>query len=72
MADILFPGTSTIQTRAKYFFIVPYLLMELEKESYKSSKELIEKLGIEELTLIEILNKQEVDGVIGSTCWSEA
>jgi DNA-binding Lrp family transcriptional regulator len=66
LADILFPGTSTIQTRAKYFFIVPYLLMELEKGSYKSSKELIEKLGIEELTLIEILNKQEVDGVIGA------
>lgn len=66
LADILFPGTSTIQTRAKYFFIVPYLLMELEKENYKSSKELIEKLDIEEIALIDILNKQEVDGVIGA------
>lgn len=29
-ADLFFPGTSTIQTRAKYFFIVPYALKDLE------------------------------------------
>lgn len=29
-SDLLFPGTSTIQTRAKYFLIVPYALKELE------------------------------------------
>lgn len=29
-ANLFFPGTSTIQTRAKYFFIVPYALKELE------------------------------------------
>ncbi len=27
-ADIFFPGISTIQTRAKYFFIVPYLIQD--------------------------------------------
>jgi hypothetical protein len=27
-ADIFFPGTSTIQTRAKYFFIIPYLIQD--------------------------------------------
>ena len=26
-SDLFFPGTSTIQTRAKYFFIVPYALI---------------------------------------------
>ena len=30
-ANIFFPGTSTIQTRAKYFFIVPYAMRKLEK-----------------------------------------
>ena len=25
-ANYFFPGTSTVQTRAKYFFIVPYIL----------------------------------------------
>ena len=29
-SNLFFPGTSTIQTRAKYFFIVPYALKELE------------------------------------------
>ncbi len=29
-AELFFPGTSTIQTRAKYFFIVPYALRDLE------------------------------------------
>lgn len=28
LADRLFPGISTIQTRAKYFFIVPYILQD--------------------------------------------
>lgn len=28
LADSLFPGISTIQTRAKYFFIVPYILRD--------------------------------------------
>lgn len=27
-ANYFFPGTSTIQTRAKYFFIIPYAMME--------------------------------------------
>ena len=27
-ANCFFPGTSTIQTRAKYFFIVPYILQD--------------------------------------------
>ena len=25
-ADYFFPGTSTVQTRAKYFLVVPYIL----------------------------------------------
>ena len=29
-ANLFFPGTSTIQTRAKYFMIVPYALKDLE------------------------------------------
>lgn len=29
-SNLFFPGTSTIQTRAKYFFLVPYALKELD------------------------------------------
>lgn len=30
-ADLLFPGTSTIQTRARYFLFVPWIYLELER-----------------------------------------
>ena len=31
-ADLLFPGTSTIQTRARYFLFVPWVFLELEQK----------------------------------------
>lgn len=31
IADVLFPGTSTLLTKARYFFLVPYLLRYMEK-----------------------------------------
>ena len=31
LADQMFPGINTIQTRAKYFFIIPYILFEYQK-----------------------------------------
>ena len=37
-ANYFFPGTSTIQTRAKYFLIVPYML-RLKIETVKDSDE---------------------------------
>ncbi|MCE7792204.1 DUF6361 family protein [Salipaludibacillus sp. CUR1] len=64
-ANILFPGTSTIQTRAKYFFIVPYILMELEKEKNLNPEKLLSKLVDIEIDLIEVLAQQSKDGVIG-------
>ena len=65
LADILFPGTSTVQTRAKYFLIVPYILMELEKEKNLTPKKMMDKLNEQELSLIPILNKEHSEGVIG-------
>ena len=66
-ANILFPGTSTIQTRAKYFFIVPYILMELEQQKYLKPKQLLDKLNEIELDLIDILKTSGESGVIGET-----
>ncbi|WP_291321562.1 DUF6361 family protein [Desulfonatronospira sp.] len=63
----LFPGTSTIQTRAKYFFLVPYILMELEKQKNITPNALIQKLNNMELELIEPLLKSGEKGVIGET-----
>ncbi|HAF62065.1 MAG TPA: hypothetical protein DCK95_07045 [Anaerolineaceae bacterium] len=66
-ANLLFPGTSTIQTRAKYFFIVPYLLMELEQQRHLTPKAFLQKLNDLELDLIEPLKKSGEKGVIGET-----
>lgn len=45
-ADMFFPGTSTVQTRAKYFLIVPFLLKEMCEDA-NSSKDKIREMQIE-------------------------
>ena len=37
-SDLFFPGTSTIQTRACYFLLVPWTFLELERSKVKSSQ----------------------------------
>lgn len=36
-ADLLFPGTSTIQTRAKYFLFIPWIYLTLERRRVSSN-----------------------------------
>lgn len=38
IADLLFPGTSTIQTRARYFLFVPWIFQQLEREPPGNSR----------------------------------
>ena len=66
-ADIFFPGTSTIQTRAKYFLMVPYLFYELEKEKKMTPETFVGLLHERELDLIDILKVDGEPGVIGVT-----
>ena len=37
-ADMLFPGTSTIMTRARYFLLVPWTYQRLERLRVKSAE----------------------------------
>ena len=37
-AECFFPGTTTIQTRARYFLFVPWLCLELERKGVSSDK----------------------------------
>ncbi|PQO29008.1 DUF6361 family protein [Blastopirellula marina] len=64
-ADLLFPGTSTVQTRAKYFLFVPWLYQSLEKKRTESAKVGLRgrKLEIELARQLELAG--ETDGVIG-------
>ena len=37
-ADMLFPGTSTIMTRARYFLLVPWAYLKLERLHVRSAE----------------------------------
>lgn len=66
-ADYFFPGTSTVQTRAKYFLIVPYILTEACFGKYGSdANNILRRIDDEERKCRDILIKTSTDGVIGS------
>lgn len=64
-ADLFFPGTSTIQTRARYFLFVPWIYRELERRRVPSSRAAVEARE-REVTLTEaILGSEDSEGVFG-------
>ena len=66
-ADYFFPGTSTVQTRAKYFLIVPYVLYEAGIGMYGSDlNTILRRIDSEERSCRDILIKTSSDGIIGS------
>lgn len=66
-AERFFPGTSTIQTRAKYFLIVPYALKDLERSGESRPAAVLDAFDRLERTCAEIFLAQNRDeaGVIG-------
>lgn len=67
-ANLFFPGTSTIQTRAKYFLIVPYALKDLEYSSEINPNRALRALNEKERACGQQLlaSGQDTDGIIGS------
>lgn len=64
-ADILFPGTSTIHTRAKYLLFIPWMYIECERKSIPSSQ-IQARAREQEVSLIHgLLYSGESTGVIG-------
>jgi hypothetical protein len=64
-AEFFFPGTSTIQTRARYMLFVPWIYQDLEKKSISSAK-IAGRARDEELALIRTLkSNSQTDGLIG-------
>ena len=75
-ADILFPGISTLQTRAKYFVLLPYIFQSAEelvqKGRLRTSKELRQWITEEEDRLAPVLmsnSAPEETGIIGSNAY---
>jgi Family of unknown function (DUF6361) len=65
MADLLFPGTSTVQTRAKYFLLVPWIYLRLEHRRV-SPAQVASSARAAEVQLISVLvGSNDNDGVIG-------
>lgn len=66
-AERFFPGTSTIQTRAKYFLIVPYALKDLERSGEANPSAVLQAFDRLERTCAETFLAQNRDeaGVIG-------
>ncbi len=66
MANILFPGTTTIQTRAKYMLFVPWILKKMEKNRVPSES-ISQRVKREEIKLCNsLLEMGFKDGVIGA------
>jgi hypothetical protein len=64
-ADLLFPGTTTIQTRARYFLFVPWHYLELERLRVPS-RQVVARGRRAEIGLIDALvDSGERQGVIG-------
>lgn len=64
-ADLLFPGTSTIQTRARYFLLIPWMYIGLERRKVPSNS-ISRKARDEETALIDVLARSEdSQGTIG-------
>ncbi len=64
-AEILFPGTGTVQTRAKYFLFIPWIYLALERKQVKGV-DFESRARRAEIALIESLRKSgDRAGLIG-------
>ena len=70
LSDLLFPGTSTIQTRLRYFLLVPWVYESLEGEGVPANR-----IGAEarqrEIALIKPLISSDEEGVFGRSAGGE-
>lgn len=64
LADVLFPGTSTVQTRARYMLFVPWIFRGLERRRVASAR-FAARARQAEIALIEPLARRPEEGVIG-------
>lgn len=64
-SDMLFPGTGALQTRARYFFFVPWMYLDFEAKRV-SSAEIARRSRTFEITLIDRLaDSADPAGTIG-------
>jgi hypothetical protein len=65
LSDRMFPGTSTIQTRAKYFLLVPWIIRHVERRG--DPDRFLAELDSEEVQFVKILrDTRKAAGIIGA------
>lgn len=64
-ADVLFPGTSTIQTRARYFLFIPWIYSSLQDKRIDSAEIALSARKAEVALIKALVEAGETDGVIG-------
>lgn len=64
-SDILFPGISTLQTRAKYFVLIPYLFDEASKKKLSNGSEFQRWINEREDKLVKTLLDNSHEGESG-------
>jgi hypothetical protein len=66
IADVLAPGTSTVQTRARYFFFIPWIYQTVSTRLGRTAKEIGQEARGWETSLIERLAaSDDAEGTIG-------
>ena len=65
IADLLFPGTSTIQTRLRYFLFIPWLLKMIEQKRVPSQKASNRSRDYQGSLREALMSQTADDGIIG-------
>ena len=65
IADTLFPGTSTIQTRARYFLFIPWILQMVEDGSPRGAQDRARRLQMQLRDALMMAHGPNEPGVIG-------
>jgi hypothetical protein len=64
-ADMLFPGTSTIQTRARYFLFVPWIYRQLEAKRITSNQVGVKARKLEVSLIYALFDSDDTAGLLG-------
>lgn len=65
LSNQLFPGISSIQTRARYFLIVPWIFRSLATRGYSGDGLLARANAAERRLVVHLIEAGEADGLIG-------
>lgn len=64
-SDLLFPGTTTLQTRARYFLFVPWMYLDFERREVSSARVDRERVLYEDRLIETLIRCGSADGAIG-------